>query len=181
MKPRFIAGADEDVAEAPVAPRRLRYPCIAHNCPMPGTIFPGGTTQGICAWHITATGDQLPKVTQALQDWQCLAIAINRGRAALVNPATCASPKELDRTQAELWGSLKESLAGSGWTERLKPEPQERLPDWSRRLERFLANRVKERLRPSVRIDDDNAPTPTVAEMRSRLRPGQSIAKGIDL
>jgi hypothetical protein len=81
-----------------------------------------------------------------------------------------ADPEAQDEALREAWARMVPAVLGSGWKPRLEPRAGEWLGDWVRRLERFLSNRVKETLNPGLAITDDDAPTPTVADMRSRLK-----------
>jgi hypothetical protein len=136
---------------------------------MPGTIFPGGADDGICAWHFGCNSDELPKITTALADWEGVARAVNQCRTETNDPGKAGNPRAQNEAQAEIWGLLLPSVIGSGWKPRLAPVKGEYLGDWGRRLERFLRDRIKERLSGSVIADDDKS-TPTVADMRSRVR-----------
>lgn len=152
-------------------PRRMRYRCFANGCPMPGTIFTGGSDSGVCAWHFGCNADDLPRVSRCIADWECVANAINAGRTFTNDPMKATAAKGDTAELAAMWADLLPSVLGSGWKNRIEPTAGERLGDWTRRLERFLANRIKEALGSTV-IADDYAPTPTVADMRSRLRGG---------
>lgn len=163
----FDETADES-HQLVMSKRSTTYPCRANGCPMPGTIFSGATDgEGICAWHYSA--EDLPKVTRVLNDWECLTIAINRGRAFICNPDVAANVKRQREMLLALWSDVSSSVTGSGWKIRTEPFRGEILGDWVRRMEQFLNNRVKEVVNGIV-ITDDNAPTITVAKMRERLR-----------
>jgi hypothetical protein len=154
---------------APVVQKQLRYHCFANNCPMPGTIFPGGSDSGVCAWHYGCNGSEVAKVSQVLADWDCVVRVVNAGRRVLTAPETATDGRQQTAEWAALWAELGASVAGSGWKQRVEPETGENLGDWTRRMERFLKNRCKESLTGHV-MSDDNAPTPTVADMRSRVK-----------
>lgn len=143
--------------EAP-KPQRLRYPCFAAGCPMPGTIFLGAVQgekpegSGCCAWHFGVQANDIPKVTQRLVDWQCVSIEVNAARRFLTGEQA-SNPKAIDEAFAAAWSRLQ-PLARS-WESELQPggartskgEPlshQESYGDWAKRLERFLGARVGE-------------------------------------
>lgn len=162
----------DDSAEAPApdfAPKRLRYPCRANNCPLPGTIFLGGSDSGICAWHYGSNGDEIPKVTQTALDWACITSEIEAARQLLNDPASATNPRAHRDALFAAWGRVLPSVVGSGWKHRMEALPSESYGEWALRMERFLLNRVKERITDRV-IADDDSPTPLVAEMRERLR-----------
>lgn len=160
---------DEDGGPVQAAPKRISYPCWADECPMPGTIFLDGV-RGICAWHYGRVGDDIPKVTRAILNWDCVQREINAGRRVLTAPDTLANPKALDAALRDAWERMKPAVLDSGWKPRLEPRQGERYGEWVRRIERFLSNRIKESLKPGLVITDDDAPTPTVADMLSRVR-----------
>lgn len=134
----------EDAADRP---ERLRYPCFAEGCPMPGTMFPdqvlGEKRHGVCPWHYRLAPSDIPKVTKVLQDWNCVTGEIEAARAALRGPHA-ADPKALDEVHAAAWSRLEPLLAHTGWSDVLKPRPGEHLDDWARHLERFIGKRVVE-------------------------------------
>ena len=176
-KPRFLAGGDDDDAPALSAqdgPRRLRYPCAAHGCRLPGALFIGG--DGVCGWHAREAPNDWPKITRTLADWECAMQAINAARQCMTDADTCASPKLQDERMAAAWARMLPAVLGSGWHRRVEPKPGERFGDWGRRLEVFLGARVKEALGQGLaegsRIDEGEA-TPFVAEVRGGLRDGK--------
>lgn len=125
-------------------PKRLRYPCFAEGCPMPGTIFTGSTgAAGSCAWHYGVLPTDIPKVTERLNAWGCVADEINAARRVLTGDKA-ADPKAQDDHLATAWLRLGPLVELSGWASDLEPHPRERLGDWSRRLEWFIGARVVE-------------------------------------
>jgi hypothetical protein len=133
------------------APKRLRYPCFATGCPMPGTIGTGPADQpGTCAWHYGVLPTDIPKVTQRLKDWQCLTAEVNAARQALTGEHA-SDPKALDDVLAAAWTRLQPVVAHTGWEDVLKPRPGEHLSEWSRHIERFLGARVVEVLSTNQR------------------------------
>lgn len=132
-------------------PKRLRYPCFATGCPMPGTIFTGTTdSPGTCAWHYGVLPTDIPKVTQRLLDWECVSLEINAARRVLTGDKAC-DPKAQDDAMAEGWARLQPAMAAGGWSNELAPRDGERLGQWSRRLEAFLGARVVEVLSTNQR------------------------------
>jgi hypothetical protein len=167
MRKTYISGNDAPAIQD--EPRQLRYHCFANNCPMPGTIFPGGSDSGVCAWHYGCNGSEVAKVSQVLADWDCVVRVVNAGRRCLTGADTATDGRAQSGELAALWRDLAPAVWDSGWKLRVEPQAGENLGDWTRRMERFLRNRCKEALTGRV-IANDNAPTPTVADMRSRVR-----------
>jgi len=161
--------AEDDGGPIDTAPKRLRYPCQANGCPMPGVVFLGGAEDGVCGWHLNENPSDWGRITDALQRWECVERAINRARRVLTAPDTCADPKSQDKAQAEIWAEMLPAVQGSGWKERLRPAEREHLGDWSRRLGVFLGARVKEAL-SGQGVIDETKPTAFVAEVRAGLR-----------
>jgi hypothetical protein len=132
---------------------RKRYPCFAGGCPMPGSIFTGGTdSPGVCAWHYRVAPNDIPKVTQALRDWECVAYEVREARRVLTGEMA-TSPKAVEDAFAQAWERL-EPLAGD-YLELLKPGNirqrtgrelpfRETYSDWAKRLTEFLGARVVE-------------------------------------
>lgn len=166
LKPRFIAGGpdEDDVPQA--ASKPLRYPCVANGCPMPGTILVGGP--GICGWHLGTNGDEFSRVTESLQRWECVTRVINAARRVVSTPATCADGKAQAAVLRDEWAALAQAVHGTGWKIRVEPQPGETIGEWGRRLEVFLAARVKGD--QTSREIDETLPTPFVAEVRAGLR-----------
>jgi hypothetical protein len=109
---------------------------------MPGTIFTqSGKGPGICAWHYGSNAHTMPRITEVLRNWQCLADAINAARRFACDPGLAALEAQ---TMRELWRNL--SALTTGW-EGLAPKPGQRLSDWGRQLEKFLSTRVAEDVR----------------------------------
>lgn len=119
-----------------------RYPCFAGGCPMPGTIFTGSTdSPGSCAWHFGVLANDIPKVTQVLKDWNCVAYEVNEARRAHMGELAC-NPKALDDAHRAAWERLQPLVPG--WEDQLQPQEGERYRAWMQRLERFLGARVVE-------------------------------------
>lgn len=143
----------------PEPPRvRLRYPCFAVGCPMPGTLWPGATqggtgdTPGTCAWHYGVQPQDIPRVTKALQEWACVSFEVNEARRVLTGE-TATDPKAIGAAFAAAWERMRPLVPG--WEEQLKPgnirtsKGEERpfhegYGDWAKRLERFVGARVGE-------------------------------------
>lgn len=162
---------DDKAPDAPAQDttvRRMRYPCAAHQCPMPGALYLGGNSDGLCGWHAREPSGDWAKITQALRDWECVTLTVNAIRRAMTDPATCADPKAQRETMERLWAQMRPAVLG-GWTRRTEPQRLEHLGDWGRRLEAFLGARVKERQRGEGVVDETH-PTPYVAEVRAGLR-----------
>lgn len=130
-------------------PKPRRYPCFATGCPMPGTMW-GGITQGgtgerlgSCAWHYAVSPTDIPKVTQVLQDWQCVAREMNAARAAQYGDAA-SSPKAMDALFAQSVSRLRPYVKDGGWGDEFERRPGEDFCGWGRRLEAFLGARVVE-------------------------------------
>lgn len=127
-----------------------RYACSAHQCPMPGTIFSGGSG-GMCAYHIGTHGTDWPRITRVLLDWQCVTLEINAIRRAHCDMELSGHPDELAKRFADAWARMQPLVAGA-WEEELKPGNlksghPETYRDWGMRLERFIGQRVVEVLR----------------------------------
>lgn len=169
-KPRFIAGGtEEDETSEQEQPKKLRYRCAAHQCPMPGTIFLGGhNTPGACAWHAREPANDWPTITQAILDWECISRAILRARRVLTDPLTCTDGKTQRETLEAEWRVIVPAVQGSGWKTRIEPKPGENLSVWARRMDVFLGARVKER--QTGRAIDETQPTPFAAEVLAGLR-----------
>lgn len=139
--------ADED------SKPRLRDPCFASGCPMPGSIFTAGTDKaGSCAWHYGVVPTDIPKVTQVLVDWQCVSSEIREARRCLTGELA-TDPAALQRAFDIAWERL-EPLAPT-WVDQLKPGTiktskgvdtghRQGYGDWAKHLERFLGARVVE-------------------------------------
>ncbi len=130
-------------------PARMRYPCAANQCPMPGTIFPGNTRSWVCVYHCNAHSGDWPRITQILLDWQCVTSEINAARRALTGESA-RDPVAIDAAFAAGWQRL-EPLAGD-WAEQLRPgnirvrgvesRHRESYGDWANRLTEFIGGRV---------------------------------------
>jgi hypothetical protein len=140
-----VFSEDEPPPIAGDAPRRLRFPCFADGCPMAGTMFPGTSRQGVCPWHYAAAPNDIPRITQRLRDWFCVAQEVDAARQILCGPHA-ADARAQDAALAHGWARLQ--AVCSGWEADLAPRKREQLHDWSRRLEAFIGARVLETLSP---------------------------------
>ena len=119
---------------ATTTPTRLSYRCAAHGCPMPGTMFDSGASDGTCVWHCGAVPSRWPTITQILGvDWACVTQHYCAVRQVLASPATCTDGKAhlavLDAGR-DLVG------IAPGWG--LEPRAGEDIGAWGRRLGHFL-------------------------------------------
>lgn len=132
-----------------------RYPCAAHQCPMPGTLFPGGG-KGVCAWHYGANSSDWPRITGKLLEWACVTYEVNEARRVLTGD-NAANPVVLEALFAAAWERLQPLV--SGWEDQLKPgnirwrdatQPagyrdsgmRESYSDWAKRLNEFVGAQV---------------------------------------
>ena len=151
-RPRFIAGGDDETEEQqqPREPTRPRYPCVAHNCPMPGSIFLSGSSQGICGWHYGTNSDDWSRITEViLGPWREVAREINAARRALSDQDLCTNVKVLGERYRDAAQRLAQALTGPLAAE-LAPREKEDYGQWYRRLELFLGSRVAEVVRRSA-------------------------------
>jgi len=133
------------VTDEPTEPQRMRYPCMARQCMMPGSIFPAGAKEGVCAWHYGTNASDWPRITQILLDWGCVAYEINEARRVFTDPETRCAPKVLDQLYKTAWERLQPLVPG--WEDALAPGKTkagfaESYGDWARRLEKFLGTQV---------------------------------------
>ena len=168
---------DEQGDSAPAATSRYRaYPCVAHNCPMPGSIFLNGhDAAGVCAWHLGCDSKSLPQVTQIMRNWECLTDAINACRAFACDPKRATDPKAAAVALAAAWRTLSD--LAPGW-DSLKPQPGQHYADWGRQLEHFLTDRISQDV---YGRQAERGQTRTVCDMASRVRDRSLHAKGIEL
>jgi hypothetical protein len=134
------------VNDEPVTPRkRLRYPCFAIGCPMPGTIFPGGSTEqsGTCAWHYGVNPDDIPRVSGVLRDWGCVAYEVDEARRVLTGESA-SDPGAVAKLFQAANERLRPSMAAGGWGDELEAGKGEDYGAWARRCEAFLGARVTE-------------------------------------
>lgn len=149
--------ADTPEGERP----RMRYPCFATGCPMPGTIFPETSKDGVCAWHYGVKPNDIPRVTNTLQAWDCVSFEVREARRILTSELR-ADPAGIQRAFAAAWERL-EPLAGTTWASVLAPSTikhrdkdapggyvdtrhHESYADWAKRLEAFVGLQVVESL-----------------------------------
>lgn len=130
-----VAPADDE------APKQLRFACNAHQCPMPGTIFPASGSNGVCAWHYGGLPSDWPRITQVLRDWQCMVDEIDECRR-IHSGASGFDPKVLSDTYAAAIARLRPFVQGGGWGDAFEPKHGEQYRDWGRRLEAFLGGEV---------------------------------------
>lgn len=138
---------------APQKPKRLRYPCFAEGCPMPGSLFSSGTDKsGSCAWHYAVQPTDIPKVTQVLRDWMCVSAEIIAARRSLGGDLA-SDPAGLQREFDAAWQRLQPMAAA--WEKELAPGTihtskgvdiryRQSYSDWAKHLERFIGARVVE-------------------------------------
>lgn len=143
----------------PDQPRRRSYPCQAHSCPMPGTIFPGAVGgekaegSGICAWHYGVVATDWPRISRVLLDWACVSYEVNEARRVLTGENAC-NPGAIEQAFAQAWERMQPLVVGE-WEDQLRPgqmrtrkgEPlpyREGYGDWAKRLQEFLGARVRE-------------------------------------
>ena len=170
MAPKKFTGEAPAAAPADTTVRRMRYPCAAHQCPMPGTMFIEGSPNGVCGFHGREPAHDWPTITQAILDWACVRIAIERGQRVLIDPLTCNDGKTQAATLKAEWEAMLPAVQGSGWKARLEPQARESLGDWVVRLRNFLAARVKERQQGSTGVVDETKPTAFAAEVKAGLK-----------
>lgn len=139
----------DDSAPAPTGPTVRGHPCWAQGCPMPGTIFTGGSASGVCGWHYGVPGNDVPRVTQMLRNWDCVSTAINRARRDLTDPDIAAKPGILKERFENLWRELSPLVPG--WEGSLQPRAHESYDEWRISAEKFLAMRIAEDLRGGSR------------------------------
>lgn len=149
---------DDDAPIEQPKPRRLRFPCFAEGCPMPGTLWPGvtqggaGDRPGTCAWHYGIVPTDIPKVTQVLNDWMCVSAEINQARQCLSGPLA-SDPVALHREFDAAWFRLQPLV--DAWEKDLAPSTirtgkgadtgyRQAYSDWAKHLERFIGARVVE-------------------------------------
>lgn len=169
---RHYRGGRVEPEASPDQSRRMRYPCFAASCPMPGTLFAGGTDKpGTCAWHYGIVPSDIPKVTQVLNDWMCVSAEINHARRCL-SGALASDPAGLQREFDSAWFRLQPMAAA--WEAQLAPGTirtgkgvdtghRQAYADWAKHLEQFVGARVVEVL--STRRAQPGPPvTPEVDE-----------------
>ena len=132
----------ETAAESPPFTQKIiRYQCAAHNCPMVGSIFPGGGQSGVCGYHYDTQAHEWRRTTQILIDWACVTDEINAARRAQINPKTSLNAVAMQNEFTRAWRTL-EPLANN-WTEQLRPLPNMTYAQWGRHLEKFMNEILK--------------------------------------
>lgn len=153
--------------EEPVKINTFR--CFAIGCPMPGVVYYNGEENGSCGWHLHTKGDDIPKVTKALKDWECIVLPIKALRRLLTHPDTCANVPEHNKAMRHYASTIRQATEGiEDLHDRTKPKEGELIGQWLQRLEYFLSARVKEAL--TGHIVDETQPTMATAEIRAGLR-----------
>ena len=149
MATRKTFNADDDsIANAIPHKAVMRYECMAHQCPMPGTMSGEGGS-GICSYHYNTHGTDWPRITRKLLDWGILSDEVNHCRSLHCNPGNSTRPDLLD---VEFKLAVARVLQGAGtWADELKPGLNRRgdpetYQVWVYRLECFLGQRVVETL-----------------------------------
>lgn len=136
----FNPDADETVQIA--KPQRPAHSCIAHNCPMPGSILMG--RDGICAWHYGRDSHDWPAVTRAIGDWQGIVDEIQLFRRSASAGSTGAY---MARQFKEAVKRVEEAHGFDGWAD-LRPRANgETYPAWIYRLSQLLNEAVRRNLR----------------------------------
>lgn len=138
--------SEDDAAAADLQHQRTRYPCAAQQCPMPGTLYPSGSRDGLCAWHYGTLASDWPRISQVLVDWGCVSYEVDECRRVHTASESAADPKAQETLFANAVERLRPLVAASGWGPELEPKADERYANWGRRLEEFLGARVVERL-----------------------------------
>lgn len=146
---------EPDLPADPPPPRVQRYPCFADGCPMAGTIFPNGTADGkpgVCVYHYAVNATDIPKVTQVLRDWGCVADEVRAARRCITGPMA-SDPAALQAQFDAAWERLAPLVPS--WHADLAPGTirtskgqdtghRQAYGDWAKHLERFLGARVVE-------------------------------------
>lgn len=138
----------EDAAE-PEPPKPRRYPCFANGCPMPGTIWPdivqGGTgdRSGTCAWHYAVPEHDIPRVTQVLREWGCVAYEVSECRRVHCSTEVIGNPGALAALFQTAVERLRPAVKAGGWADQFEANGRT-YRDWGRDLEAFLGGRVVE-------------------------------------
>lgn len=147
---RVFTDGDEQTAQKP---QRMRHTCFATGCPMPGTMFAGGTDRpGSCVWHYGVQPTDIPKVTQVLRDWICVSAEIEHARRCLAGDLA-SDPAALKFEFDAAWQRLLPMA--SSWQAELAPGTirtskgvdtghRQGYSDWAKHLERFIGARVVE-------------------------------------
>jgi hypothetical protein len=169
-KPRFIAGGpDETPDDQQQEPQRARFECQAAGCPMPGTMFPGSATRGVCAWHYATNASDWPRITQALTDWRCVSSEINQARRVLCDPDICTDVRAQDAEFRAAWQRLEPAMAAGGWKpDDYAPARGESYGSWANRLQHFLAARIGEAVKHRP---DRSAAISTARALADSIRP----------
>lgn len=165
MKTAFHGDA-EPVKSLPV-PRR-RYQCLAHGCPLPGSIFLSGhDAPGICALHMSCNSSDMPRITDVLRNWECVTFVHETCRQFLNDPGRCGDVKAERTLLAAQWTEL--ARMAPDWPQ-LKPHGST-LGEWARQLLHFLVWRVNHDVHHrDVAWEWPPRPSRAVADMLTRVR-----------
>lgn len=142
-----LSDDDGSLADAiPHKPAPTRYRCEAHECPMPGTMFPSGSKGGVCAWHYGAISSDWPRISRVLLDWGAVAYEVDECRRVHTASESACDPKAQDALYATAVERLSPFMAAGGWTAEFEAMRGRSYAQWGRRLEEFLGARVVEAL-----------------------------------
>lgn len=145
-------------AIAMLKPKRVSYRCAADGCPMPGAIFPEGTSnettaKGVCMWHYGELPDKWPKITERMNDWRPMTDAINGARRCLTDPKTCTNAKAQNLHMQRAAEILRHDLAWY-WHPSFKPHEREDYGHWAQRLTRLFTDAISGKLTPSPYVEE---------------------------
>lgn len=144
-----VFNADE--AAEPEQPRRRRYPCFANGCPMPGTMWPGagmggtGDRPGTCVWHYGVAEHEIPRVTQVLNDWGCVAYEVDECRRVHTSTEVLGDPGALAALFQTAVERLRPQVQMGGWADEFEANGRT-YRDWGRHLEAFIGGQVVQAL-----------------------------------
>lgn len=142
---------DEDTFDAPVATdnKPFTYRCSAMGCRLTGAIS-SEAGKNLCAQHYGHIFEDFGKVTEIIQDWNCITREIARGRS-FMNTTASMKPALVEQAFAEAYSRLSELTANSEWAESLQPQATrsgklDDYPSWILRLENVLTKIVERSL-----------------------------------
>lgn len=120
------------------------------NCPMPGSIFVGSNSGGMCSYHYQTDSADWPRISRTLHDWGVVTNEINACRTAHTSRATATRPAALAELFKQAWSRLEPMV--EGWENELRPQlceggKMDSYSSWGLRLEKFMGKRVVELIR----------------------------------